>query len=31
MEEEEMRDEAIMRFYNEICKSLEGDYKIILE
>ena len=26
-----MRDEAIMRFYDEICKSLEGDYKIILE
>ena len=31
MGEERMRDEAIMRFYDEICKSLEGDYKIILE
>ena len=26
-----MRDEYIKKFYNEICKSLEGDYKIILE
>lgn len=26
-----MRDEYIRKFYNEICQSLEGDYKIILE
>lgn len=26
-----MNDEYIKNFYNEICQSLEGDYKIILE
>ena len=26
-----MQDEYIKRFYNEICKNLDGDYKIILE
>ena len=31
MENVLMRDEYIKKFYNEICKSLEGDYKIILE
>jgi len=31
MEEFKMSDEYIKKFYNEICQSLEGDYKIILE
>lgn len=26
-----MRDEYIRRFYDEVCKNLDGDYKIILE
>lgn len=26
-----MKDEYIKRFYNEVCNSIEGDYKIILE
>lgn len=26
-----MRDEYIKKFYNEVCETLEGDYKIILE
>lgn len=26
-----MRDEYIKKFYDEVCESLEGDYKIILE
>lgn len=26
-----MRDEYVRKFYNEVCQSVEGDYKIILE
>ena len=26
-----MKDEYIKKFYNEICNSLDGNYKIILE